>query len=63
MHKVVVRAESDDQLKELIERLETNRVAHHVWIEQPENIRTCVATAPNDKELLQPYFRQFKLFN
>lgn len=63
MHKVVLKAESDEQLDELIANLKQSRVEHHVWLEQPENIRTCVATAPHDKALLSPLFRPFKLFN
>lgn len=63
MHKVVLKAESDHQLDDLIAQLRAQKIEHHVWIEQPENIRTCVATAPHEKTILQPLFRPFKLFN
>ena len=63
MYKVVLKAETDDQLEVLISKLEAQDIDHYVWTEQPENIRTCVASAPNDKARLQPLFRSFKLFN
>ncbi|KAI1289491.1 putative peptidyl-tRNA hydrolase PTRHD1 [Halotydeus destructor] len=63
MHKVVVKAENEEQLNVLIGKLEANKIDHYVWVEQPENIKTCVAVAPNEKSTIQSYFRPFKLFS
>lgn len=62
MHKVVLQAENEQQLQQLVSRLVSDNIPHHGWIEQPEGILSSVATAPADKSVLQPYFKQFKLF-
>ena len=62
MHKVVLKAESEDQLKELASQLDSGNIDHYCWMEQPENIISCIASAPNDKSLLQPFFKPFKLY-
>lgn len=62
MHKVVLKAENEDQLKELTVNLKSSNIDHYCWIEQPENIISCIASAPNDKSILQPFFKPFKLF-
>lgn len=62
MHKIVLKAESEDQLQELVNKLKESQFDHYAWIEQPENILVAVASAPNDKTLLQPLFKAFKLF-
>ena len=62
MHKVVLKAESEDELRRLVQQLTGDNIMHHVWMEQPEDVVASVATAPNAKSVLQPYFKQFKLF-
>ena len=62
MHKVVLKAENEGQMKELASNLGTNNIDHYCWIEQPENVISCIASAPNDKSILQPFFKPFKLF-
>lgn len=64
MHKVVLQTASKgacSDLRDLSKRLEEARAAntaaegedvfpeHYLWIEQPENIPTCIAIAPNRK--------------
>ncbi|GAB5592988.1 peptidyl-tRNA hydrolase domain-containing protein 1 [Umbelopsis nana] len=46
MHKVVLETKDEQSLKSLAVALEENKVMHHVWIEQPENFPTALATAP-----------------
>lgn len=62
MHKIVLKAENESQLKDLIEKLKADSISHYAWIEQPENILCSVSSAPNHKSVLQPYFRDYKLF-
>ncbi|XP_068199123.1 putative peptidyl-tRNA hydrolase PTRHD1 [Antennarius striatus] len=62
MHKVVLGAPDEAALTSLSENLIQAGVAHKLWIEQPENIPTCLALKPCPKETVQPLLRTFKLF-
>ncbi|RWS29238.1 putative peptidyl-tRNA hydrolase PTRHD1-like protein [Leptotrombidium deliense] len=62
MHKVVLKAENAEQLSELSKVLTENEIPFYCWTEQPENIKTCLATVPREKSVLSKYFKQFKLF-
>ncbi|KAF3850186.1 peptidyl-tRNA hydrolase domain-containing protein 1 [Dissostichus eleginoides] len=62
MHKVVLGAPDEAALSNLSETLTKAGVAHKLWIEQPENIPTCLALKPCAKETVQPLLRKFKLF-
>ncbi|XP_076024153.1 putative peptidyl-tRNA hydrolase PTRHD1 [Genypterus blacodes] len=62
MHKVVLGAPDEASLSSLSENLTEAGVAHKLWIEQPENIPTCLALKPYPKETVQPLLRKFKLF-
>ncbi|KAG2181529.1 hypothetical protein INT44_008344 [Umbelopsis vinacea] len=46
MRKVVLETKDEQSLKSLAAVLEQNNVTHHVWIEQPENFPTALATGP-----------------
>ncbi|PVD32021.1 hypothetical protein C0Q70_07447 [Pomacea canaliculata] len=61
MHKVVLEAKDEESLKELSQMLTTSQVDFKLWVEQPENFPTCLATRPYPKEEIQQYFKQFKL--
>ncbi|KAL6096148.1 ptrhd1 [Pungitius sinensis] len=62
MHKVVLAAADEAALSALSENLTQAGVAHKLWIEQPENVPTCLALKPCQKETVQPLLRKFKLF-
>ncbi|CAB3365653.1 putative peptidyl-tRNA hydrolase PTRHD1 [Cloeon dipterum] len=62
MHKIVLEAPDEKALKDLATKLEAAQVAHKLWIEQPENYPTCLATKPAPKQTIQAYFKKFKLF-
>ncbi|KAL1508925.1 hypothetical protein ABEB36_003744 [Hypothenemus hampei] len=62
MHKVVLEANNEDSIRDLSKALEENNIKHKMWIEQPENIPTCIAVKPYPKEEVQRYFKKFKLF-
>lgn len=62
MHKVVLKISSEEELRNLSETLAQSSIEHKLWIEQPENIATCLATKPYTKETLQKYFKKLKLY-
>ncbi|XP_048840996.1 putative peptidyl-tRNA hydrolase PTRHD1 [Brienomyrus brachyistius] len=62
MHKVVLEAPDEASLTNLSETLREKGVAHKLWIEQPENIPTCLALKPYPKDAVHTYLRKFKLF-
>ncbi|XP_011491662.1 putative peptidyl-tRNA hydrolase PTRHD1 isoform X2 [Oryzias latipes] len=58
MHK----APDEAALCGLADALTRAGVAHKLWVEQPEDIPTCLALKPYPKETAQPHMRKFKLF-
>jgi Peptidyl-tRNA hydrolase PTH2 len=59
---ICLQAPNDMALQELSNILTEASVQHKLWIEQPENIPTCLATKPCPKQDIQKYFKKFKLF-
>lgn len=39
-----------------------NDIKHKLWIEMPENIATCIAIKPYNKEDVHKYVKKLKLF-
>ncbi|XP_064597764.1 putative peptidyl-tRNA hydrolase PTRHD1 [Liolophura sinensis] len=62
MHKVVLEADGESDLRKLAESLTEAKVAHKLWTEQPEGIPTCLAVMPYKKEDIQSHFKGLKLF-
>lgn len=62
MHKVVLQAPDEKSMLVLREKLENDGIKHKLWIEQPENIPTCLVAKPYPKEEVQKYFKKLKLF-
>ncbi|KAJ8960625.1 hypothetical protein NQ318_013917 [Aromia moschata] len=60
MHKVVLEATDEKSLYDLRDKLEENGVKHKLWIEQPENIPTCLVAKPYPKEEVQKYFKKIQ---
>eukprot|EP00271_Cylindrocystis_brebissonii_P012810 TRINITY_DN32313_c0_g1_i1.p1 TRINITY_DN32313_c0_g1~~TRINITY_DN32313_c0_g1_i1.p1 ORF type:complete len:279 (+),score=15.49 TRINITY_DN32313_c0_g1_i1:68-904(+) len=61
MHKVVLEVKGETQLLNLAEKLKAAGIAHKLWVEQPENIPTCLATKPYFKTEVAPHFKKLKL--
>ncbi|KAG6513630.1 putative peptidyl-tRNA hydrolase PTRHD1 [Zingiber officinale] len=61
MHKVTLEVKGETQLRNLSEKLKSEGVDHKLWIEQPENFPTCLATRPYPKSQLASFFKKLKL--
>ncbi|PKA52887.1 hypothetical protein AXF42_Ash001868 [Apostasia shenzhenica] len=61
MHKVTLEVKGEAQMKNLAGKLAAEGIEHKLWIEQPENIATCLATRPYPKALVFSYFKKLKL--
>ncbi|KAM9317260.1 putative peptidyl-tRNA hydrolase PTRHD1 [Gastrophryne carolinensis] len=61
MHKVVLEVPDEVTLTGLAETLKQAEVDHKLWMEQPENIPTCIALRPYPKEEVHRYLKKFKL--
>ncbi|XP_042319669.1 LOW QUALITY PROTEIN: putative peptidyl-tRNA hydrolase PTRHD1 [Sceloporus undulatus] len=61
MRTVVLEAPDEYALSALTESLQQNGIDHKVWVEQPENIATCVALRPYPKETVHHLLKKFKL--
>ncbi|XP_004696124.1 putative peptidyl-tRNA hydrolase PTRHD1 [Echinops telfairi] len=62
MRKVVLEAPDENTLKELARTLQEKSVDHTLWLEQPENIATCIALRPYPKEEVSQLLKKFRLF-
>nr|GLL21439.1 putative peptidyl-tRNA hydrolase PTRHD1 [Ipomoea trifida] len=61
MHKVTLEVKGEAQILNLSGKLKEGGIAHKLWIEQPENIPTCLATKPYPKSLVSSFFKKLKL--
>ncbi|KAI3929200.1 hypothetical protein MKX01_006436 [Papaver californicum] len=61
MHKVTLEVKGETQIQNLSQKLTTNGIAHKLWIEQPENFPTCLATKPYPKSIVSSFFKNLKL--
>ncbi|KAI5636341.1 peptidyl-tRNA hydrolase PTH2 domain-containing protein [Phthorimaea operculella] len=62
MHKVVLEVPNEEALKKVAAKLTENAIDHKLWIEQPENIPTCLALKPYPKDQVKKYVGKFKLY-
>ncbi|XP_055042414.1 putative peptidyl-tRNA hydrolase PTRHD1 [Misgurnus anguillicaudatus] len=62
MHKVVLQAPDEASLTTLSNTLSEKAISHKLWMEQPENIPTCLALKPYPKDTVHPLLKKFKLF-
>ena len=58
---MVLEIKSEAQLRNLAAKMAEAGVAHKLWIEQPEDFPTCLATAPARKSAVAPLVRKLKL--
>jgi len=62
MHKVVLAAKDEMELKRTADLLESNEIKYKLWVEFPENYPSCLATKPYPRRIIQPLLKQLKLF-
>ncbi|KAI3453964.1 hypothetical protein Pfo_010627 [Paulownia fortunei] len=58
---VTLEVKGEVQILNLSEKLKVGGVVHKLWIEQPENIPTCLATKPYPKSFISSFFKKLKL--
>ncbi|CDU15934.1 hypothetical protein, variant [Plasmodium yoelii 17X] len=61
MHKVILKIDSTDEMKNLSETLDKNNLKYRIWAEQPENILTAIAIKPYYKNSIKDYFKKYAL--
>jgi hypothetical protein len=61
MFQVTLEVKGEAQLRTLAQKLEGGGISHKLWIEQPENYATCLATKPYPKSEVASYFKKLKL--
>jgi hypothetical protein len=59
--QVVLEVKGEEQLMNLAAKLSEAGVQHKLWVEQPENFPTCIATAPYPKRQVAPLVKKLKL--
>lgn len=59
--QVVLEIKSEQQLKNLSDRLGQEGIRHKLWVEQPENYPTCLATKPYRKSQAAAHFKKLQL--
>jgi hypothetical protein len=59
--QVVLEVKGEAQLRTLSARLEEAGVLHKLWVEQPEDFPTCLATKPYHKSEVAQHFKKFQL--
>lgn len=57
-----MQAPNEESLKSLDKLLTENNIEHKIWIEQPENIPTCIALKPCRKDRVFLYVKKLKLY-
>lgn len=59
--QVVLEVKGEEQLRNVAAKLTEAGVRHKLWVEQPEDFPTCVATAPYPKSQVAPLLKKLKL--
>ncbi len=59
--QVVLEVKGESQLRFLSQKLEEAGVKHKLWIEQPENYPTCLATKPYRRSEVGQHFKKCQL--
>lgn len=59
--QVTLEVKSEAQLHTLAGKLREAGLPHKLWVEQPENYATCLATAPAPRSQLHPFMKKLQL--
>uniref|UniRef100_A0A915IHP7 peptidyl-tRNA hydrolase n=1 Tax=Romanomermis culicivorax TaxID=13658 RepID=A0A915IHP7_ROMCU len=63
MRKVLLEVKNEQELKSISDTLISQKIDHNLWIEQPENIATCIALKPYPRNDVQPFLKHLSLFS
>lgn len=58
----IVETENGESLRQLGEELRAKGIYHVCWLEQPENIETCLAAAPAEEDVVASLFKDLPRF-
>mmetsp|Transcript_31063 Transcript_31063/g.73840 ORF Transcript_31063/g.73840 Transcript_31063/m.73840 type:complete len:198 (-) Transcript_31063:83-676(-) len=61
MRKVVLEIKGETQLRNLSAKLSDAGIPHKLWVEQPEDFPTCLATKPCLRSDVAPFFKKLQL--
>jgi hypothetical protein len=59
--QVVLEVKGEVQLLNLSEKLGAAGISHKLWVEQPENFPTCLATKPYRRSEAGQHFKKLQL--
>ena len=62
LRKTIFQVDDEEQMFDLDNKLMLNKVDYKMWIKQPENYATCIATRPYPKSEIAEYFKNLKIF-
>ncbi|KAI8832948.1 peptidyl-tRNA hydrolase II domain-containing protein [Chytriomyces cf. hyalinus JEL632] len=62
MRKVVLETKNEASLAKVEAELKERGILHHKWIEQPEGIAACIATAPYLRDDVKDCFKKCQLY-
>eukprot|EP00299_Pterocystis_sp_00344_P016253 c8153_g1_i4.p2 GENE.c8153_g1_i4~~c8153_g1_i4.p2 ORF type:complete len:126 (-),score=20.86 c8153_g1_i4:90-467(-) len=62
MHTITLEVRDEPHLHEVAGRLTGAGLQFHLWMEQPENIPTCLATKPSPRNMFGNILKDLKLF-
>mmetsp|Transcript_21027 Transcript_21027/g.31354 ORF Transcript_21027/g.31354 Transcript_21027/m.31354 type:complete len:129 (+) Transcript_21027:817-1203(+) len=62
MHKVILSAKNEGALLKAAKNLEAGGMGFKMWVEQPENIKTALATYPAPRSIVKPLTKGLQLF-
>jgi len=62
MHKVILSAKNENALRKAAKNLEEGGIGFKLWIEQPENTPTAIATHPRSRREIKPLTKGLQLF-
>lgn len=60
--KIYTQVDNEEELLQLSQTLNEADIKHKMWIEQPEEIPTCIALKPYKKQDVQKYLRKYKMY-
>lgn len=56
-----VQTKDENEFERTASNLKSAGIEHYCWLEQPENLKTCLALMPCRKERALPYLSHLKL--